>query len=496
MTQLRRSLAWSAAQSYLGVALQLLSTMVLSRVLTPAEVGTFAVATVFAALASNFRDFGVAEYLIQAKELTHRQIRAAFAVNIGVSWAMALALVLGAGLAGQFYREPGISEVMRIQALNFVLIPFGAINMAWYRREMNFKPMFMAGVLSDVIGLVVAITLALRGHGALSLAWSSFAGVVVTWLVSVSFRPRDFPRWPGLAGIREVLHFGGFASGIYLLGQLGRNAPELVIGRVQDVSAVAMFSRGGGLVQLFRQLVVRAIMPVCLPYFAQSVRDEGSVNRAYGRGVAIFTVIGWTFLGFLALAAWPSIRVVYGDQWLEAVPLAQLLCLAAAFEIVHYLAKEALLAHGQVKAASRLQAELQGVQLVGLLGVLPWGLTGACVGLIAAQAIGLVLSQRALRQGTGYTLGELLAPCRASAPVALIALAPMGALVLAWPATASNYLGQLAVGGLLTTAAWLLALQRTGHPLWAEIARLIVPLRRRFGGRSADTPEPSDGAPH
>ncbi|MEY4414740.1 MAG: hypothetical protein RIQ53_2033, partial [Pseudomonadota bacterium] len=152
MTQLRRSLAWSAAQSYLGVALQLLSTMVLSRVLTPAEVGTFAVATVFAALASNFRDFGVAEYLIQAKELTHRQIRAAFAVNIGVSWAMALALALGAGLAGQFYREPGISEVMRIQALNFVLIPFGAINMAWYRREMNFKPMFMAGVLSDVIG--------------------------------------------------------------------------------------------------------------------------------------------------------------------------------------------------------------------------------------------------------------------------------------------------------------------------------------------------------
>ena len=50
-------------QADLGVALQLLSTMVLSRVLTPAEVGTFAVATVFAALASNFRDFGVAEYL-------------------------------------------------------------------------------------------------------------------------------------------------------------------------------------------------------------------------------------------------------------------------------------------------------------------------------------------------------------------------------------------------------------------------------------------------
>ena len=70
MSTVRRSLAYSLADSYLGVLLQLASTLIISRILTPTEIGIFAVAAVIAALASTFRDFGVAEYLIQEKELS------------------------------------------------------------------------------------------------------------------------------------------------------------------------------------------------------------------------------------------------------------------------------------------------------------------------------------------------------------------------------------------------------------------------------------------
>ena len=160
MAELRRSFALAAAQSYIGVALQLVSTVVLSRVLTPAEVGVFVVASAFGALATNFRDFGIAEYLIQARTLSRQNIRAAFAVNIAMSWLMGLAMFLGAGFAGEFYRSDVVASVMRIQSISFLLIPFGAINQAWFRREMNFKPIFIAGVLSDSVALVLAIVLA------------------------------------------------------------------------------------------------------------------------------------------------------------------------------------------------------------------------------------------------------------------------------------------------------------------------------------------------
>ena len=480
MATLHRSVAYSAAQSYIGVVLQLVSTMVLSRILTPAEVGVYAVAVVFSALAANFRDFGIAEYLIQAKQLTEQNIRAAFAVNIGASWAMGLAMFFGASFVGGFYRSDVIVDVMRVQALNFLLIPFGAINMAWFRREMNFKPVFMAGVLADLTALTISIALALRGMGPLSLAWSSLAGIAMTVTVSLYYRPADFPRLPGWRGVREVLHFGSFASGIYVLGQLGKGAPEMIIGRVQGVTDVAIFSRAGGLVQLFRQLVVRAIMPVCLPYFAQAVREEQSVNRAYVRGVAIFTAVGWTFLGFLAMAAFPTIRVVYGDQWAASVPLARILCIAGAIDLAHHLAKEALLSHGNVKLATRLQVLLQITQVLGLAAILPFGLPGACWGLLAAAVVGLALSQWHLHTGTVFTLAHLWSACRASLLVTALALAPMAILFFSIPATESNYLRYLLAGGSLTGLAWLLALKYTRHPLWSELSRASAPLRQRL----------------
>lgn len=483
MATIQRSLALSAAQSYISVALQLVSTVVLSRVLTPTEVGVFAVAAVFAALAANFRDFGIAEYLIQAKELNHTQIRAAFTINLAMSWAMGIAMAAGADWVGAFYRSETIADVMRVQALNFLLIPFSAINMAWFRREMNFVPMVVSTMWSEVAALAVAIGLALQGHGAMSLAWASLVNVVVALVVSEVYRPRHLPRRPGLTGLREVLRFGGFASTIYVLGQVGKGAPEMVIGRAQGVTEVALFSRAGGLVQLFRQLVVRAIMPVCLPYFAQAQRQQGQVRTAYGRGMAVLTVVGWPCLGFLGIAAYPSIRLVYGDQWLSVVPLAQLLCLAAALELVHWLAKDALMSQGRIERATQLQLCIQLLQLAGLTAVLPFGLPGACWGLLAAAAVGLAVSQWLVADSTGFGMRDLFSACARSLAVTLASLAPMAGLVLAMPPGEHNYLSLLLIGAPATALAWLVALRFSGHALWDDVLRarsaVLAKLERR-----------------
>ncbi len=247
MSSVRKSLALSALDSYLGLVLQIATTVIMARLLTPAEVGTFAVAAVFAALASTFRDFGVAEYLIQEKELDDNALRAALTVNIAISWLMALTLFLLAPAASSFYGSPGVGDVMRVQSMSFILIPFGAVTMAWFRREMNFVPVLVSGLAASIGAFCVGVFLALRGFGYMSLAWSSLAGVVVTVAVSVLYKPRHLPSRPGLKGVRKVIHFGKFASGIYIFGQLGKGAPEMVIGRALDLASVGMFSRAYGL---------------------------------------------------------------------------------------------------------------------------------------------------------------------------------------------------------------------------------------------------------
>lgn len=480
MGSVRKSIGYSTLNGWTGVVFQLVSTVVVARILTPEQTGVFAVAAVFASLASTFRDFGVGEYLIQERELTDDAIRAATTVNIAVSWAMGVLLFLLAPWIAQFYRNPGVGEVMRVMAFSFLLIPFGAVTMAWFRRELDFRPLVLANLASSTVSLVVVLVMALRGHGYMSLAWSSLAGVAVTVLVSMWCRPASFPRWPGLRGVRKVVDFGKFASGIYIFGQLGRGAPEMIIGRVQDMASVGMFSRANGMVEIFHRLVMRSIMPVCLPYFAQGMREHGSPRKGLLRTMSLLSAVGWPFLLFVGLAAYPAIRLMYGIQWVDAVPLSRILVTVAAVELVYYPAKEAMLAQGKARESNTLQVIMQTLRVAGLFGAIPWGLPGAAWGLLVAVVLGALLSHLYLARHVGLTVGDVARALLPSLGVALLSTAPMSAWLLLMPVDESNFVRVGVAGGLACALAWVLAVRVCRHPIGDELQRVQqLVLRRR-----------------
>lgn len=469
MTAVRRSLVYSVLDSYSALVLQLAGTVVIARILTPEQTGIFAVAAVFAALASTFRDFGVAEYLIQERELTDDTIRASLAVNIAVSWIMAALLFCLAPTAAAFYRSSGVGDVMRVQSVNFLLIPFGAVTMAWFRREMNFKPIFIVGLLANTTSTAVGIVLALKGFGFMSLAWASLAGVVVTVAASICLRPRTFPRWPGLKGIRRVVQFGKYASGIYIFGQIGRGAPEMIIGRARDMAAVGMFNRAYGIVEIFHRLIVRSIIPVCLPYFAKEARETGTPRRALITTISYLTAIGWPFLACLGVVAYSAIRIMYGTQWMEAVPFAKIVCAAAAIELVYFPATEALLAVGRARHGNQLQFLTQGARIVGLLAAIPFGLAGACWGLVGAALFGALVSHIYLARIVSLSFRDVVGALWPSLQLTLAVLLPLLGLVGWIPINESNYIPIGLGGGAFCGLIWIALLRCLSHPLWVEI---------------------------
>ena len=471
MSQLRSSLAYSAIDSYFGTLLQIVSTLVIARLLSPEQTGVFAVAAVFASLASALRDFGVAEYLIQEKQLNDDAIRAALTVNIATSWTMAALMWAAAPLAAGFYNAPGVAAVMSVQALNFLLIPFGAVTLAWFRREMNFKPIFIANLTGNLTGFAVAMGLALLGFGAMSLAWSSVASIATTVAAATILRPQTLPRWPGTRGIGRVFHFGKFASGVTIFGQLGKGAPEMIIGRAADMAAVGIFSRGAGLVEVFNKLVLRVVMLVALPYFASSVREEGSPRRAMLLSMTMITGVGWPFLAFMGVAAYSVVALMYGSQWLAAVPLAQILCAAAALELAYFPAKEAMLAMGLPRASNHLQMLVQALRAMGLLLVIPYGLEGAAWGLMVAAGGGAFLSHRYLARHSKVTVADVINAAVPSAVVTLASIVPFAAWLAFAPLDQVNYVHVGIVGGGLCLASWVFALKLARHPLWPELQR-------------------------
>lgn len=457
------------------LVLQVAGTMVIARVLTPAEIGIFAIAAVFSGLASMFRDFGVAEYMIQERELTSDKISAALALNIIVSWSMAAAMFFGAGIVADFYQNPGVGTVMRIQAIGFLLVPFGAVTMAWFRRSMNFQPILICNVAGNLTAFVVSVGMALLGFGFMSLAWSTVASIAVTVAISVAYRPAEFPRWPALRGIGPVFHFSKFVTSMWIVGQAGKGAPELIIGRAMGVVEVAMYSRANGLLEMFNRLVMRSVTLVGMPYFAKSEREDGSLAAAYVRTAGYVTAVGWTFFAFLGIAAFAAIRIVYGPQWDAAVPVAQILCIAGSVELVHALARDALLVRKRAREGNRLQIILVALQVGGLLMVVPFGLQGAAWGYTAAALVGLVVTQRFLVKWIGLRTRDLVRGCLPSLVLCVVSVAPAATWALWRGVDDTNFLAFGVAGGCMTVICWFVALHALRHPLVDELA----PIKRR-----------------
>lgn len=222
---------------------------------------------------------------------------------------------------------------------------------------------------------------------------------------------------------------------------------------------------------------MRSVFTVCMPYLAKSDREQGSITPAYVQSVAYLTAVGWPFLAFFGTAAYSAIRIVYGPQWDDAVPIAQVLCIAFAFELVHCLSREALVSSGRAREANRLQIVLAVLLAAGLLAGVPFGLVGAAWGVAAHSALGMLVSQWFLSRHIGLHAADLVRSCLPSVALTAMSAAPV-ALWAAFQGVGEHNFVLFGVGGgLLTALCWLVAIHVLRHPLAEELEPAMRHLR-------------------
>lgn len=468
----RGALLWSFAERYASLLITLASTMLLARLLTPAQVGVFSLCAAFTVLASILRDFGISEYLIQEKQLTAEKLRAAFGVALLTAWSIAALILLLRGVLANFYAEPGVAEVLAVLSLNFLILPFASPAYALLNREMAFKKIFVIQTVCSVVHAGTAVSLAWRGYGYMSLAWAPIASIVVQTLMLAWLRPKESLLLPNLKAAGAVFQYGLMFVSSRIVESTSRNAHEFIIAKQFGFDAVGLFSRAFGLIELFFTNITSAILRVASPSFATDHRAGIPLAGTFARGTAIFTSIGFTFLGFVALMAADIILVLFGHQWDAAAPIASLLALSLLPAYLIALAPNLMAATGNVKRRLQISLCCAPVHLLGVLGAafislhavaLVWAFSNTLMLVLYARQLAIVLQQPARR---------LFAPSLASVAVALGSLTgQFGTLWLCQQAGLPALL-RLILVVLAGALGWLLAVRLCRHPVYDEITRL------------------------
>lgn len=466
--QARLSFLTSFAEKYTLLVLNTVGAMVLARLLTPAEVGVYAIGAVLVGMAQVLRDFGVGPYVIQEKELTREKLRAALATSILVAWLLAVCLLLASWPAARFYQEPRLQTVLQLLSLNFVLIPFSAVVLPCLRRQMRFSAIFAINLSQTLGQLLCTAGLAWWGFGYLSLAWGAVAGTVAVLLASLCYRPAIMPCWPALRGMRAILSFGSLSTAGNVIDEAAFAAPDLIIGKVLGVADVGIFGKAMGVINVFNQLVTAAISPVLFPLFSAQARDGGDLRRSYLVTASYVTALAWPFFGFVALMAPALVRVLYGDQWDAAIPLIRIICIASGLYSMFSMARYLFVAMGAVGQQARLDAMAAPVRILAVLAAAPFGLAWVAAAVVAGAVVRSGLTYRALRLLTGMRLTDLLAALRVSAQVTAVSVAGPLAVVLLSPDATAHPVARLLVGGLTMFTLWLAAIILFRHELADE----------------------------
>ncbi len=387
--------------------LQSISTVVLARLLTPADFGLVAMVTAVTGLAAAFADLGLSEATIQRQDITQDQVTALFWINVGVGLGLTLITASLAPFLAWFYREPRLKDITLLLSLNFLMGGLRVQHDALLKRQMRFWSVAIRDVLSLALAVPLAILVVLKGGGywgiiVLPLTWT-FTRMALSWLMV---------RWvPGLprrnAQVGSLVIFGGNVAASYLLYNLNRGADSVLIGWHLGVYPLGLYSRAYNLLMLpVRQLNI-PVSSVAIPIFSRLHSDPERLARFYLRAASLIMWIATPVFGYLFVAAQPVIVLVLGRQWHAAAPVFQILVISALGQLLLDSTVWLFVSRGQSAQLFKLLLVISPI-IVGSFAVgLPFGIRGVALsGSLALLAILPWILKYAFR-GTPLTLTRL-----------------------------------------------------------------------------------------
>lgn len=439
--------------------------MVLARLLTPAQVGVYALASAAYAFAQTIRDFGLGEYLVQERDLTRERLRTAFTLTLLTAWTAGLLIFSVRGFVADLYNEPSLRDVLAILCLNFLVLPFGAPAFSLMTRELAFGHILFVQTLSNASNAVCAVVLAWAGWGYYSLAWAAVVGTASQVLLVAVLRPRDAFLTPGIHDWKQISSFGMAVAGANLLNDAVGKVYDFLIPHRFGFQALGLYSRATGFYNQFNELVTAAVLRVALPAFAATHRTGADLSAAYDKALAVYSVVAWSSFGSACVLMPQVILILFGPQWEDAVPLARIAVLGSLVYPLFAFAPALLTAIGHARKRMVVQLIVAPVFVIVGLATSLISLEAMLLGVLVCAVVSACLYMHFLRRLMGYGYRRLLRATFRSGVVATICTSCCAAAVLPFPMLSDHPLLTFFWGALWSGIAWLAAVLWLGHPV-------------------------------
>ncbi len=462
---------WNFLAYGLSKAVVLFTLSILAHLLAKTDFGLVAVSMVAINYLAVFKDLGLGAALIQKQGNIEAAADTVFTLNLMVGCLLTILVFPIAPFVAAYFGDPQIIPILRWLGISFLINSLGAIHVIRLRRALNFRQKLIPDLGSAVIKGVISISMALSGFGIWSLVVGQLSGAatsaVLAWTV-LPWRPKIRIR-----GIhtRALLKYGASVTGSDFIGVVFENLPAVIVGKIYGMALLGVYSLAYRLPEMMIISILWVIGGVIFPAFSAIQNHAGNLIRGFLTTIRLMQIVATPLCLWLIIVADPLIRTLFGEQWLDAIPLLQILAAYAWVYSIGFHVGAVYKSIGRPDILFKLSLFTLVMALPALLIGANFSLTGIALAqlivIIIRRIIGLTITTRFIDVTLFEILKQLKPSLQCGFVLALIALPTL------YLTSGLSPLIQLTVVIGLSAAAYLAA-------LWLTEKENLIQVRHMF----------------
>lgn len=398
---------WALVEKGGQFSIQFLSVVLLSRILSPQEYGTYGIMVIFISISELLIDSGFGGALVHKKEISQADINTLFVSNFAISIILYLIIFISAPFIAQYYLIPELKIYLRILGLTIIFFSMTIVHITLLQRELKLKKSARVTLFSSIISFMFAVGAAYMGLGIWSLIIQPLSMAVflsgLLWIsekrnISFSFSKKSFT---------ELWSFGSKLLFSNLIQNIYGNISTSVMPKIANVSTSGYYFQSSRINSILVSIIQMTIDKAAFPILSKEPSDEMVLTKARHLNIAIITIAAP--LGpLLSLFSEEIIGLVLGPQWLEASKFLQVLAWGSWGLLVQALFRNIFKSVGNTNTILKVDVVKAVLGLLVLALSAVWGITFMIWGITIGMYIGTILYSYQLNRLFSYSFKKQL----------------------------------------------------------------------------------------
>ena len=326
--RVRSAVFWRSGTQILSQIIAWGATLAVIRILDPADYGIFAMTQVILVFLSFMNGYGLVSSIIQAEKVEKIQIRQAFGMLLLLNGGIAILQLILASVAAEYYRQPIVADLLRVQALIYLATPFMALPEALMTRDLQFKKPAIINLISAVVGAVTALYFAYNDYGVWTLVYTPLAifwSRAICLVIAVKFY--ILPTF-NFKGAGAMFGFGATLLASHLFWTIQSQSDIFIAGRYLEPHELGLYAEALFLTTIFAAKFVPPLNEIAFPAYARLQSNPRALAWSFLKAIRLVMLISCPLYLGMAVTAYPLVETIFGPKWIEMSPFVAILALA------------------------------------------------------------------------------------------------------------------------------------------------------------------------